>query len=610
MDINGSAIPFHNGVRRSSNGCWTCRVRRKKCDEKHPACEACAALQITCHYEQEKPEWMDGGARQEKMTERIKCEIREKAAHRPRGQRTVYIDGNRVPTDQTTTDEPDGRPQELRWTPATPIIDPLVAIADNHQDRVEPSPKPSNTLPQRGADCAHISKEIGRSIPFERSDTILLMFYLEHLLPFLFPFYRPSIFQGGRAWILEMMISSPVVRQVTLCQSSYFFSLALDTTNHDRARDGVLTQTMDAFKVLRQSLHVIDGAGIAEHPHGAVRIMTSILQVQRFEIAVLSFGNCHSHLNAALALFKQLLACPSDVEPREVIPSFKAVIDRLGPPPQLCPTQSLRVPSAEQAAFCFSSALLILDDIIASSVLQEQPKLYEYHRSLLVGTDGTEPVIDLAAVIGCQNWVLLHIGEISVLDAWKQQCKRGRNLDVAVLVHRATIIKTSLEFHLEQLKGSPVATSEEKGSLLDILTADPSQHPTPPASQTPLVTRVWAHAALLHLSIVVSGWQPFSCDVRYHVSQILELLTHQTSPPAMLRTMGWPFCVAGCLAEPAQEARFRGLVWALQPRSMFGTAWKALEVMEAVWRGRDTEGVADWDLAACFTGNGGLALLV
>jgi hypothetical protein len=76
--------PRHNSTTRSFNGCWTCRLRRKKCDEIHPECGACAALYITCHYDQNKPEWMDGDVRQEDMAERLKREVKEKA-HRRRG---------------------------------------------------------------------------------------------------------------------------------------------------------------------------------------------------------------------------------------------------------------------------------------------------------------------------------------------------------------------------------------------------------------------------------------------------------------------------------------------------------------------------------------------
>jgi hypothetical protein len=64
--------------------------------------------------------------------------------------------------------------------------------------------------------------------------------------------------------------------------------------------------------------------------------------------------------------------------------------------------------------------------------------------------------------------------------------------------------------------------------------------------------------------------------------------------------MVWPFCVAGCLAEPAQEAHLRAVAKALQPPSVFGTIYKALEIMENVWRNRDAGDAANRDLATCF----------
>ncbi|KAK9369248.1 fungal-specific transcription factor domain-containing protein [Lipomyces kononenkoae] len=529
------------------------------------------------------------------MAEQLKREVKEKG-HRGRGERAVHISGDSVSVAEMDL--------------ATPISDLLKATPDIHSDGMEPSPKESTIWPQRGADCTLINKNARESMVFGRSDTILVMFYVEHLLPFLFPFYQPSILEGGRAWILEMMISSPVFRGATICQSSYFFSLARGTANGSVLWETVLMQTRDAFGVLRSALQVINGSGITEHLHGAVRIMAGIMQVQRFEIAILSFNNCQAHLNAALALFRQLLDSPGAVELAGASSSFNAVISRLGPSPWILPTQSVQVPSAEQAAFRFSSTLLILDDIIASTVLQEQPTLYEYHRSLLGNIDGNDPPIDLEAVVGCKNWALLHIGEIAVLDAWKQRCKRTGNLDVIELVHRATAIKDSLEAHLTQLEIDPVIIPKEGSSLLDVFTPNYYQQSNTPANQSSLVTRVWAHASLVYLFVVVSGWQPASLDVRYHVGRIVELLTHEISPPALLRTMVWPFCVAGCLAEPAQEAHLRGMVDALQPPSLFGTVRKALEIMENVWRNRDAGDAASRDLATCFRSQGDLVLLV
>lgn len=275
------------------------------------------------------------------------------------------------------------------------------------------------------------------------------------------------------------------------------------------------------------------------------------------------------------------------------------------------PAHCTEVPGAEQSAFRFSSTLLIFDDIIASTLLQETPRLYEYHQSLLGNSaNGAETPINLEAVIGCQNWVLLQIGETAVLDTWKQRCQRAGTLNVMELVQRATAIKESLETHLAHLDAGPGMSPKDASSLLDILTADYSEESKARTKQIPLVTRVWGHAALLYLFVVVSGWQPASIDVRYHVDQIVELLTHQISTPALLRTMAWPFCVAGCLAERTQEAHFRDMVEALQPASIFGTVRKALHLMENVWLNRDTPDAANSDIAACFRGQEDLILLV
>jgi hypothetical protein len=317
-----------------------------------------------------------------------------------------------------------------------------------------------------------------------------------------------------------MMISSPVVRQVTLCQSAYFFSLAREGVDRYASWDTVLTH---AFEVLRQSLQVIDGSGITEHLHGAVRIMASIVQIQRFETAILSFSNSKAHLDAALIIFKQLLDSCGLAEPADPSSRFKFVESRLGLPSSVSPTQCDDIPSAEQSAFCFPSALLVLDDIIASTVLQEPPRLIEYHHSLLSSFDGIKPAIDLEAAVGCQNEVLLQIGETAALDAWKQQCKSKGSLDAMDLVRRATTIKGSLISYLAHIKIDSETSSEADNSLLNALMADHFQQSAKASSQSKFVTCIWAHAALVYLSVVISGWQPANPGVCHHVDCVIAL---------------------------------------------------------------------------------------
>jgi hypothetical protein len=47
-------------------------------------------------------------------------------------------------------------------------------------------------------------------------------------------------------------------------------------------------------RVLRLALQVINDTGVTEHLHGTVRILASVMQVRRFEVAVLSYNNCQA----------------------------------------------------------------------------------------------------------------------------------------------------------------------------------------------------------------------------------------------------------------------------------------------------------------------------
>ncbi|KAI0100218.1 fungal-specific transcription factor domain-containing protein [Nemania sp. FL0031] len=537
--------------RRSWTRCWTCRQSHRKCGKQRPVCNLCDELELPCDYGRERPSWMDDGARQEKRNAYLKRKVRGEGLN--------------------------ANPDTYRRVTSHAL----------------------DVGSQRYTRCKFALVE-----PSQSDDSDLITFYTEHVVPFLFPFYQPPLLQGKKTWIADMMTHSPVVRQAALCQSSYFYSLSRGAV-HDGGSfwEAILTQTVEAFGVLRQALKAISDSDITQHLHGAVRVLSAIIQMQRFDIAVSSFENCQLHLNAALALFKQLLDSVGNPKQLGFNSSFEAIMYNLGPPSW---NSSLygQLPSPEQAAFRFSSTLLVFDDIIASTVLQEKPRLYEFHHTLLEGTQGTGPVIDLEAVIGCQNWVLVQIAEIAVLDAWKHQCKNSGTLDVVELMYHSMAIKNSLETNLAPIQAHTVASSKEDGSVFDVSATNNSIR-----SQKSLITLVWAHGALIYLAVVL-GWQPTNAEISYHVRHIIEVLVRQVSPPALLGTIVWPLCVAGCLAEPDLATQLRGILEALEPRSVSGTLTKALEVMTHVWRNGNLEDIAYRDLASCFRSQGDLVLLV
>lgn len=43
---------------RSKSGCWTCRIRHKRCPEEKPACSQCERLHLQCDYSNSRPDYM------------------------------------------------------------------------------------------------------------------------------------------------------------------------------------------------------------------------------------------------------------------------------------------------------------------------------------------------------------------------------------------------------------------------------------------------------------------------------------------------------------------------------------------------------------------------
>ncbi|GLA40430.1 hypothetical protein AnigIFM63309_008263 [Aspergillus niger] len=85
---------------RSLNGCWTCRVRRKKCDETRPACTRCISLDLECHGYGPRPYWMDNGTLQNEQASKFRQMVSQARSRkrrqklllstRPSARNTVY----------------------------------------------------------------------------------------------------------------------------------------------------------------------------------------------------------------------------------------------------------------------------------------------------------------------------------------------------------------------------------------------------------------------------------------------------------------------------------------------------------------------------------------
>ncbi|KAK1250303.1 hypothetical protein MKX08_010306 [Trichoderma sp. CBMAI-0020] len=109
---NGASRRGTQMHRRSRTGCYTCRLRRKKCDEGSPLCTACKHLGLQCEYK--RPMWWSNNDARKQHKEDIKGIIKrkklsEKSSHASINSASSSPPGlsHSVPSSATYTDPMD-----------------------------------------------------------------------------------------------------------------------------------------------------------------------------------------------------------------------------------------------------------------------------------------------------------------------------------------------------------------------------------------------------------------------------------------------------------------------------------------------------------------------
>lgn len=631
---------------KSYAGCWTCRLRHKKCDESLPVCGGCVALEISCYYDGSKPEWMDNGQRQREMAQRLKAEVK-RSANRRRGRRLIQsIAQNMGDVESGTLSQLDHfSPFPLSQTaldtrPSTSATESKTATNNSRtdsisQERPRDSPLPSTStavsngsstaldLPANsaGQDIPDFSTALDvqlSSLSFQNElELSFVMTYLDYVFPVLFPFYKPTLLEGGRSWLLVVAMKNKGLYHTIIGLTLYFFSVVpiapgpAHQSCTSKTWEELQKQANLAVKMVQRGLQDLGRPGVHGDLLESTYLLESIVQLLNFEVIIAPKENWQIHLDAALALFEQIFRYHGTGQSSNI----SAILDQMGHRSFVvaAPSNPL-LWNADQAAFRFFSAILLVDDIISSTSLEHSPKLREYYPDLLTNDlkPDQEVRLQLEDFIGCQTWALLLVSEIAALDAWKKDMKKSGMLSTVQLVQRSGVIERDLHDGLARLGASD---SRQQRSPKPIRPVDVfaecmlcNHQPGAQDGCTPL-TRIWAHAARTYLLIVVSGWQPANPEVRNSVARTIELFTELASP-CWLRTLAWPFCVTGCMAEEGQELVFREMISSMGALQTFGAMREALSIMENVWCHRAQIDADSWDLAACLRSLGHRVLLI
>ena len=593
---------------------------------------------------------MDGGTKQREMTERVKAQIKRRTDTRRErqtaqvttadtGDRNFIIESGqdfvyktsmlRQPQIHTIYNNVTGSSSNTEAGTVEDSNQPNENIKTLHLSTLEATQKLNPTAPKEVDRVQWIASVLGFLDEYEEVHDHLpilsrgrdfeidfLMKYLDYVFPLLFPFYQPGLHETGRSWVLVLLRRSRVAFHSAMSLSVYFFIFTLIDVypgQHDVCKsqlwEKVGRQTDMCFEMIQHDIQDLSFRGSQSTLLEKVRVMESITQFLIFEVALSRSANWNLHLTPALALFEEIWQSTT-TEGSE--PKLLAVLDAM--------TLHLRygldhggyVWSPEQAGFRFFTGLLVFIDIIASTSLEQPPRLTEYHPHLLADLDNGEPdfgmvPVRLSSLVGCQNWVLLAVSRISLLDGWKKDMKKAAGLSTIELVGRASHISRTLNDGISRL--DKATSGPQRDNSLNFRSYLNGHLSTSSRSST-IPTRIWAHAAHIYLAVVVSGWQPSNAEIRCGVSQMLELL-RTVDCSTHLRTLAWPLCVAGCMSEAgSHEQELRNLLTGMDELSMVGALGEARKIMERVWENRETLDRETWDLAACFRILGAPVLLV
>ena len=197
---------------RSTQGCWTCRVRHKKCDETHPCCRVCTSRNIKCHGYGAKPGWI-GGPLEEQHRRDIKTAVKQNFKRLRRGISSSSRDGVVEQLRECNNDSERHTPGEHSFHYTSPRSRHSAANFGHSEtvcyQALDYAIDPESSAPVHSPVALdqqdHVSAD--RNV-FDYRNAELLMHYFDYVFPLQFRFYTQGLEQGGRGWLLWLLMKA------------------------------------------------------------------------------------------------------------------------------------------------------------------------------------------------------------------------------------------------------------------------------------------------------------------------------------------------------------------------------------------------------------------
>ncbi|RMI99714.1 hypothetical protein CDV36_016026, partial [Fusarium kuroshium] len=348
---------------RTKTGCWTCRLRRKKCDENKPACSNCTSRNLECYGYDQKPAWMLGKESWQQVLNSEEARAIRNAAERAYSRR---------------------RQKNIHATPWSTGV-----IVQDVKELGHPLHS-STILDRTWSNCTQTIRDCNYTPNYQHVQT-----FLDVIFPLQWGFFTLCK-QPDRKWLFDTIVAS---------EPMYHASSGLCISFETGVKAGFTNGTCHVTPEVRKSrLLALQGLQpcIAElqqqKPQNssllkAIHAVAIILLLSSLEIYGETEGTWEVHLNAAgtvLDLIERQLATVSTIG--ELL--------------------SNSTPSFETRALAFFVATYVWTDILAEAAhgtSYSKPRAFDYLPLL------QNDAIDLRSIMGCRNSVMIAIKQVSVL---------------------------------------------------------------------------------------------------------------------------------------------------------------------------------------------------
>jgi len=189
-----------------------------------------------------------------------------------------------------------------------------------------------------------------------------------------------------------------------------------------------------------------------------------------------------------------------------------------------------------------------------------------------------------ARIMGCEDWAISKIREITVLRKWKDSMQATRAFSIREFALRAAEIEDSVENRIKTAAATVnAAASCEDQFAISCVHEYGSKH------TSLLITRIFAHAALAYLFAVVSGANPNLPEIQNSVGRTMAVIRdlHRLK---FFCNLSWPLCVAGCLSVGGNEEEFKHIMekYNSVPHH-FGSSQHVSRIVQKCWELRKNE---------------------